>query len=59
MLKFPRVKNMPSKHWSKNIGWKIREYLLLMILRQLRKVVQSQRITSIDADKVTTIDYTS
>ena len=43
LLNFFRVKNMPSKCWSKTIGWKMSEHLHLIVLRQLREIMQSAR----------------
>jgi len=53
-----KVKNMPKKHWSENIGWGMSEHLHAIVLLALKAVVQLARIISISVDKVTTIDNT-
>ena len=50
LLKHIRVKNMPARHWSENIGWKMSKHLHLLVLSCLRYVIQSIQIFSISYD---------
>ena len=59
LLKFPRMKNMLSKHWSKSTHWEISGHLHLVVLRPFREVVQSARIISTSPNEITSIDHTS
>lgn len=59
LLRFLRVKNMPSKHCSESAGWEMSGHLHLVVLRRLKEVVKSAKFISISADEVTAVDHTS
>lgn len=50
-----KVQNLPRKHWTESLGWKIREHMHLIVLKAFKATVTKASFLSVVVDEVTLV----
>ena len=56
LLKYLKIKHMPTKYWSDNFGWELAKHIYLVVLDKLKDNMRFVHFIAIFCDEVTSCD---
>jgi DNA polymerase III delta prime subunit len=59
LFEFLKFANAPKKHWTNSSEWGMARAMHNVVLKQMKVVLQQNKLISINCDEVTTLDNQS